>query len=404
MSNAPGTALVFNRHELAGSLGDLGTLLPIAIGLILINGLSATAILCSVGLFYALAGLYFRVTVPVQPMKVIGAYAIAGSLSPLEISSAALWMGVFLMPLGAFGATNLIIRVVPRSTIRGVQLTTGVLLLSEGVRMMLGRSLLQQARGLGEPFLAVQTIGPIPIGWVLGPGALLLILLLLENRKIPAALAVILLGGLSGLALGGLQGLDQVQLGVHLPQLLPYGLPSVNELLFVLMALALPQLPMTIGNAVIAQADLTQQYFGPGLAQRSSPRALALSMGLANCVCALIGGMPLCHGAGGLAAHYNLGARSAGSNLMIGAIVLLVGVILGDGALALLGLLPCAVLGALLLFAGAQLALTILDIKKRRDLFVVITMLGISLATNLALGFAVGLVLAHVLRSDRLRV
>ncbi len=67
----------FNRRELAGSLGDLGTLLPLALGLILLNGLDATTIFITIGLFYILSGLYFRLTVPVQPMKLIAAYAIA---------------------------------------------------------------------------------------------------------------------------------------------------------------------------------------------------------------------------------------------------------------------------------------------------------------------------------------
>ena len=69
----------FNRLELAGSLGDLGTLLPLAIGLILINKLDPTGVFWAVGLFFILSGIYFGVTVPVQPMKVISASAIATS-------------------------------------------------------------------------------------------------------------------------------------------------------------------------------------------------------------------------------------------------------------------------------------------------------------------------------------
>jgi SulP family sulfate permease len=125
---------------------------------------------------------------------------------------------------------------------------------------------------------------------------------------------------------------------------------------------------------------------------------------LGNFLSALLGGMPICHGAGGLAAHYRFGARSAGSNLMIGAVFILFTFGLGNGILAIFNLIPMAILGVLLLFAGSQLALTILDIKARKDLFVVVTILGITLAANLAAGFLAGIVLAYVLRAEKLTV
>jgi SulP family sulfate permease len=160
---------------------------------------------------------------------------------------------------------------------------------------------------------------------------------------------------------------------------------------------------MTIGNAVVAQADLTREYFGDDAARRSSPRALAVSMGLANLGAAAVGGMPLCHGAGGLAAHYRFGARTAGSNVMIGAAFIAVALIVGDMAMRLLTVLPFAVLGALLCFAGIQLALMIRDVQERKDLMVVLAMLGVTLATDLALGFLAGIALAYLLRFTRVR-
>ena len=114
--------------------------------------------------------------------------------------------------------------------------------------------------------------------------------------------------------------------------------------------------------------------------------------------------MPLCHGAGGLAAHYRFGARTAGSNIFIGAIFVAFAVFIGDQAIKFLSLIPFSVLGALLVFAGAQLALMILDIKERKDLFIVIAILGITLASNLAFGFLSGIVLAHIFRSSSMKV
>jgi SulP family sulfate permease len=114
--------------------------------------------------------------------------------------------------------------------------------------------------------------------------------------------------------------------------------------------------------------------------------------------------MPLCHGAGGLAAHYRFGARTAGSNLMIGSLILIMGLFLGAHALSIVYLVPMAVLGVLLVFAGGQLALTVIDMKTRKDLFVALLILGITLASNLAAGFIVGIAVAYALKSDKLKV
>jgi SulP family sulfate permease len=114
--------------------------------------------------------------------------------------------------------------------------------------------------------------------------------------------------------------------------------------------------------------------------------------------------MPLCHGAGGLAAHYRFGARTAGSNLMIGLIFVALAILLGVHALSVLYLLPMSILGVLLLFAGGQLSLSVIDMKERKDLFVSLMILGITLASNLAVGFIVGIGLAYAFKSEKLNV
>jgi SulP family sulfate permease len=114
--------------------------------------------------------------------------------------------------------------------------------------------------------------------------------------------------------------------------------------------------------------------------------------------------MPLCHGAGGLAAHYRFGARTAGSNLIIGLIFLLLSVFFGMHALSILYLLPMSILGVLLIFAGIQLALTIIDLRGRRDFFVAFTMLGITLASNLAVGFIVGIFVGFLFKSKKISI
>ena len=172
---------------------------------------------------------------------------------------------------------------------------------------------------------------------------------------------------------------------------------------FAMFAIVLPQLPMTLGNAVIANSDLANDYFGKD-AERTTYRSLTVSMALANIFSFLMGGIPLCHGAGGLAAHYRFGARTAGSNLIIGILFLILSVFLGVHSLSVIYLIPMAILGVLLLFAGSQLTLTIIDLKERKDLFVALLILGITLASNLAAGFVAGIVFCYLLKIEKLKI
>jgi SulP family sulfate permease len=395
--------LAFNRNEFAGSLGDLGTILPLVAGLIVINQLDPTGVFFTIGIFYICTGLYFRVTCPVEPMKVISGYAIATSISAVQLQASCLWVFVILLILGATGLIDLMTRYISKAVIRGIQLSTGLLLLSQGVHLMTGTSAIQLLQGAAEPYLQIQHIGYLPVGIILGGGLGLLCLLLLENNRLPAAVVVVALGMLIGLLAGQREGWEEVALGLNLPEILPYGLPAAADFSFVLIVLILPQVPMTIGNAVIANADLSRQYFGQD-SIRVTNRALCISMAIINFSSFFLAGIPLCHGAGGLASHYRFGARTGGSNLIIGALFLLVALLFGPHTLAVIQLLPLSVLGVLLVFAGVQLGLTIIDMMSRKDLFVVLLIVGITLASNLAAGFIAGLLVDRLIRSEKFSV
>ena len=393
----------FSRLEFSGSLGDLGTLLPLALGLILVNGLSPNGIFLSVGLFFIFSGLYFGVTVPIQPMKVISAYAIATAMTASQITASGYLIGLVLLVIGATGAITVIGKYIPKSVVRGVQLSTGTLLMVEGIKFMLGTTRLQMLRQAAEPYLSINSVGPVPVGIIIGIAGGLLTLLLLDNKKFPAGVVIVFGGIALGLIFGIREGLDKINAGIHLPQFLPFGWPTKADFTVALLALVLPQIPMTLGNAVMAYADLSKDYFGDS-SKKVTYKSACISMALANIVSSTIGGMPLCHGAGGLAAHYRFGARSAGSNLMIGAIFVILAVVLGNESMAVIYLIPLSVLGILLLFAGSQLALTIMDLENRKDFFVVLIMLGITFASNLAAGFMVGIVAGWVLKAEKLKV
>jgi len=385
--------MLFNRMEFAGCLGDLGTLLPISIGMIVLNGLNATNVMFTVGLFYILAGLYFKVPVPVQPMKVIGAYAIAVGLTPTQIIAASLWMGIIVLFMGTTGLIHTIGKYTPKSTIRGVQLGVGVILMMKGLNFMIQP----------DPNLAIQALGPMNMGIILGIMGMAVTLLLLDNRKIPAAIVVIFGGILVGLVIGHPLNLNNLKIGFHLPRIFPYGMPSYSDILWVLPVLVLPQIPMTVGNAILSNTDVMHEYFGEK-AGRASYRSIANSQGIADIISFILGGIPMCHGAGGLAAMVRFGARTAGANLMIGGIFVLLALLLGQNVLVILNLLPLSILGVLLVFAGVQLALMIRDLKKRKDLFVALIMLGFTLTVNLAVAFIFGIVIAYALKSAKVNV
>jgi SulP family sulfate permease len=383
----------FDRMELAGSLGDLGTLLPLALGMIVLNKLHATNVFFLVGLFYIVAGHYFGTPIAVQPMKVIGSYAIAVGLTPAQIISSSLWMGVFMLFLGSTGLIQVIGKYTPRSTIRGVQLGVGVVLLTKGLKLMI----------MPEPNLVVQALGPVRIGIILGSLGMVLVLLLLNNRRVPAALVIVGLGLIVGFIIGKPIQAGAFNFGLHLPGPIPYGWPSWGDILWVLPALVLPQLPMTIGNAVISNADAMHQYF-PERAKRTTYRSVALSQGLADVLSFFLGGIPMCHGAGGLAAHYRFGARTAGSNLIIGSTFVLLALFYGENIVSILGLLPLSLLGVLLVFAGLELALMIQDLQDKRDLFVALLMLGVALVSNLAVAFILGIIVAYALKGGKVTI
>jgi SulP family sulfate permease len=210
-------------------------------------------------------------------------------------------------------------------------------------------------------------------------------------------------GFIAGIVLGARVALDEGIFGFNLPKVLPFGFPGKADFFFALFALVLPQLPMTVGNAVLAYTDLSRQYFGD-LSSKVSNRRVCLSMALGNFLSFCLGGIPLCHGAGGLAAHFRFGARTAGSNVMIGCLFIIAALILGDHIVDVINLLPMSILGILLIFAGVQLTLTMMDLKTRKEYFVAVLMLGVTLAANLAAGFIIGILFAHLLKWKRLSV
>ena len=382
--------LRFDRVELAGSLGDLGTLLPIVVGMILINKLSPTTVFLAFGLFYLMTGYYFRLPIPVQPLKAVGAIAIAypNQITESVIGASGVLFGLILLVLSLSGTLDRVAKLFTQPVVRGIQLALGLIFLKKGIELITTQNIFLS--GVNGHFAEYQ----INLG--IGVLVFAIVLLLLDNKKVPAALAALGFGIISGLVLGGLQG-QSVGIGptpVHLIS------PSLHDFWIAFIMLILPQIPLTIGNACVGTADACTSLFpGSPLLSKSTAGKFALTMGIANLPAGLFGAVPMCHGTGGLAAHYRFGARTGGAPILIGAIFVVLALVLGEFGLTVLALIPNSVLGVLLIFAGLELCPLVRSLKTNEEFFVALLIAGIALAVpNMAWAFGIGILVDLFIR------
>ncbi len=388
----------FDRVEFAGSLGDLGTLIPLSIGLILITGLNLTSVFLIVGLLYIGVGVYYRLPIPVQPLKVVAAIAIAfpNKVTIPIISATALIFGVVLLVLAWTDVISWIAKFFTKPVIRGIQLGLGLILVTKGI------GFIQKPNLFIQNTEAITTLSSIPINPVIGIIGIGLALFLLSSKRFPAALVVVTAGTGIGVAFSALKG-TSFELG---PTPIEIIWPSLADFLSAFFLLVIPQIPLTIGNAIIGTTDTARSLFGDvEKTDKVTYRGLATSMGIANLVVGIFAGMPVCHGAGGLAAHFRFGARTGGSNIMIGLLFVIIALFFGKIGINLLSCIPNAVLGVLLFFAGIELVLLLKDVKGRNELFIAFLIAGISLATNnMGIAFISGIFIERIVKAKGIEV
>jgi Molybdate transporter of MFS superfamily len=323
----PGAPFVLSLRELSGALGDLGTLLPLMLGSIAVVGLAPLPVLAGFAIFYIVTAAWYRLPIPVQPMKAVAVVLLTAELSPTALAASGVMLGAALLLLGVTGWITRLARIVPQSVLAGLQLGLGLAL------ALLALDLMATA-----PLLAMITTG-------------LLAGLLLVPRA-PAALIALA----AALLLAPVFGAEATGIATAAPAL-PLAWPSAAELTDAFSLLVLPQLSLTFTNAVLLTALVAGDYFGERAAH-VTPRRLSISSGLANLLLTPLGALPMCHGAGGLAAHYRFGARSGTAPLLLGLGLLAVALLPGGMGLALLAAIPTAALGALLVMAAGELALS----------------------------------------------
>jgi sulfate permease, SulP family len=362
-----------DRHELAGGLGDAGLFVPIAVALVTVNGLDATAVFGVGGLAYIATALYFRVPIPVQPLKAFAAAAIALDLGADVIAAGALLMSAAMAVLGLTGAAGWLAARFPLVLVRGIQASVALLLAKAAVELA------ERGNWAGLPHV------PEAAG-LAGAAVCCAALFLLRGTRWPGALLVLGGGCVVGLAVSGL---PSAGLG---PGDVDLSVPGGSEFATALTSLVLAQLPLTFGNSVVATADAERNYFG-ARARRVRPNRLALSIGGANLVAGVTHGLPICHGAGGVTAHVKLGAQTAAATASAGALYLGLALLLGESLPAVMQLLLPGALAGMLLYVAIQHALLAGTLERSADRVIAA---GVGLVTllsgNLAIGFGVGVV------------
>jgi len=354
----------FNLRELAGSMGDFGTLFPLAIGYFAVNGLNPAGLLVMMGLANIVTGIVYRLPMPIEPMKVLAATAIAQRWPPSLVYATGFGTGVIWLILSFTGLVKKIAAVTPRSVVRGIQVALGIMLAIEGFKM-------------------------VATGWLLGVVSILMVILLRNSRYAPAAIVLMVLG----IAVMGFQGklIGVARFGFTPP---PVTLFQPVEIWRGMVLAGFAQIALTATNAVIATSALITEYF-PGRAV--SEKNLALDHGFMNIISPFFGGMPLCHGAGGLAGQYYFGARTGGTNIIEGVIEISLGLFLASSIAALFALFPTSIIGAMLLLVGIQLTGFARQVK-RRELPMMALVTALSLLTNMAIAFIVALLVFHAVK------
>ena len=364
----------FDRNELSGAFGDIGTDFPLIVGMILIAKLDAASVLVMFGAMQLLTGLLYGLPMPAQPLKAMAVLVITQKLTGNILYGGGLAIGITMFVLAVTGLIDWLARAVPKSVVRGIQFGLGMQL----------------------ALLAVKDYVPADgrSGYALAATAFVLTLFLLGNRRFPPAPLVILLGVAYAFTFKLDAGMLARSAGFHLPHLYR---PSLADVLTGFVVLTLPQLPLSLGNSVLATRQIAADLFPQ---KPITVRKISLTYSLMNLINPFFGGVPTCHGSGGLAGHYAFGARTGGSVIIYGSIYLTLGLFFSQGFQMAIQIFPKPILGVILAFEGLVLMRLVRDMAASKANFAVVLLVGlmcVGLPYGYVLGLVVGTAVAYLL-------
>ncbi|NUO82765.1 transporter [candidate division KSB1 bacterium] len=362
--------LRFNRNELAGAFGDVGTDLPLIVGVALAAKLDGASVLIMFGVMQILTGLRYRMPMPVQPLKAMAAIVIAQKVNGSVLYGAGLAIGVVMLFFTLTGLIDKLARWVPKCVVRGIQFGLGLQLATLAVKDYV------RADGL--------------VGYGLALFAFALTIFLIGNKKYPAALFVIALGLLYTFIFKWNWATVTQQFGLGFPS---FHAPHWNDIVSGFFLLALPQIPLSLGNSVLATRQIAEDLFPE---RKLTVRQISFTYSLMNLLNPFFGGVPTCHGSGGMAGHYAFGGRTGGSVIIYGAFYLLLGLFFGKGFDTITGVFPLPILGVVLLFEGLALMLLLRDLFASSSELPIAVLVGL-LASSLPYGYLIGVIVGIIL-------
>lgn len=360
----------FDRNELAGSFGDIGTDLPLIVGMILAVGLDSASVFIMFGLLQILTGLVYGLPMPMQPLKAMAVLVITQKIAGNVLYGAGLAIGVCMLVLTLSGALSVLARWIPKCVVRGIQF----------------------GLGLSLAHLALKTYVPSQgaEGYALAAAGFVMMIALWGSRRFPAGLFVIGLGVLYAV----LWRIDHESITAGVGFALPkVNVPHWNDIFTGLLVLALPQLPLSLSNSVIA----TSQTLGDLFPERKIEiRRIGLTYSVVNLIAPFFSGIPVCHGCGGLAGHYAFGARTGGSVIIYGTFYVVLGMFFSQVFEQIIQVFPQPILGVVLLFEALALMHFIGDQASEPRGFIIALLVAL-LAFTLPQGFLIGLVVGVAL-------
>jgi MFS superfamily sulfate permease-like transporter len=379
---ADGRRRWFAPAEWSGAFGDLGTLVPFLLAYIAVVRIDPAGILLTFGVAMIVVGAVYRTPFPVQPMKAVGSVAATHTAAGVALTAgtfhlAALLTGLVWLAIGASGAAQRLTRLISPAVCFGVVLGLGMALMLEAVKMMAA-------------------------SWWIAAPALLGTFVLLSRRRFPVMLLLLAVGASIALwqrpELGA--ALAEAPVGFRLPSL-TLGSFEWSHLAVAAIVLVLPQLPLTFGNAVVAIVEENNRLFPE---RPVTEKRVAISTGVMNLFAGSLGGVPMCHGAGGMAGHVRFGARTGGAPVIMGALLVVAALFFAGAVETGLALFPAPILGVILFVAGAQLALGVCDgWQEKDDRFILIVVAALSI-WNVGVAFLFGLATQWLLRRKLLEL
>jgi len=368
---------LYNKMEWAGAFGDVGTLIPFVVAYITIVKVDPLGLLFMFGISLLVAGFYYRTPIPIQPMKAIGAAAIAGGISPAALYGSGLTTGLFWFLAGATGAIRPIAKLATKPVVRGIMLGLGLSFMVDGINRM--------------------RTAPVLAGI-----ALVVTYLLLTNPKVPAMFMLLIIGIGSAVIMNPqlISELAKIHIGFRLP-IFSLNMITWNDIIMGTLLFTIPQIPLTLGNAVIAITAENNELFPD---RKVSEKKIAISQGIMNLVSPFFGGIPMCHGAGGMAGHVRFGAKTGGALVILGTILIVIALFFSESVSIIFKIFPNAILGVILFFAGSELAIVVKDIGDKKSDFYVMLIVAAFAMWNMGVAFLVGVIMDTSLRKGWVKV